>query len=116
MLFQLHIWRLSIKNLYLHPVRSMLTVLGIFIGVASVVWLLAISEGISREAQRQIEELVGQSGCQGHGYAGFDIQGQDRAFLPGIHGRRSSPSQRRRHCLPGRRPMVDRDSHRANNG
>ncbi|MEK6236865.1 MAG: ABC transporter permease, partial [Planctomycetales bacterium] len=57
MLFQLHIWRLSVKNLYLHPLRSMLTVLGIFIGVASVVWLLAISEGISREAQRQIEEL-----------------------------------------------------------
>ena len=51
------IWRLSVKNLYLHPLRSMLTVLGIFIGVASVVWLLAISEGISRAAQKQIEDL-----------------------------------------------------------
>ena len=48
---------MAIKTLLLHPLRSMLTVLGIFIGVASVVWLLAISEGISREAQRQIEEL-----------------------------------------------------------
>ncbi|MEO2008783.1 MAG: ABC transporter permease [Pirellulaceae bacterium] len=48
---------LAVKTLALHPMRSMLTVLGIFIGVASVVWLLAISEGISREAQRQIEEL-----------------------------------------------------------
>ena len=57
MLRQLRIWRLAVKTLYLHPLRSMLTVLGIFIGVASVVWLLAISEGISREAQRQIEEL-----------------------------------------------------------
>jgi len=57
MFFQIQTWRLSVKNLYLHPLRSMLTVLGIFIGVASVVWLLAISEGISREAQRQIEEL-----------------------------------------------------------
>jgi len=37
--------------------RSALTVLGIFIGVASVIWLLAIGEGISREAQRQIEDL-----------------------------------------------------------
>lgn len=55
--FQFRIWRLGVKNLFLHPMRSMLTVLGIFIGVASVVWLLAISEGISREAQRQIEEL-----------------------------------------------------------
>ncbi len=53
----LQIWMLAVKTLALHPMRSMLTVLGIFIGVASVVWLLAISEGISREAQRQIEEL-----------------------------------------------------------
>jgi len=57
MFFQLQTWRLSVKNLYLHPLRSGLTVLGIFIGVASVVWLLAISEGISNEAQRQIAEL-----------------------------------------------------------
>ena len=51
------LWRLGIKSLLLHPMRSLLTVLGIFIGVASVVWLLAIGEGISREAQRQISEL-----------------------------------------------------------
>src|SRR5436190_15124155 len=44
-------------SLLLHPHRSLLTVLGIFIGVASVIWLLAIGEGISQEAQRQIEGL-----------------------------------------------------------
>ncbi len=49
--------KLGIKSLLLHPLRSLLTVLGIFIGVASVIWLLAISEGISREAQKQIEGL-----------------------------------------------------------
>jgi putative ABC transport system permease protein len=49
--------RLGVKSLLLHPLRSLLTVLGIFIGVASVIWLLAISEGISNEAQRQIESL-----------------------------------------------------------
>jgi len=49
--------RQSAKSLLLHPLRSMLTVLGIFIGVTSVVWLLAISEGISRAAQKQIEDL-----------------------------------------------------------
>lgn len=48
---------LGVKSLWLHPLRSLLTVLGIFIGVASVIWLLAISEGISIEAQRQIEGL-----------------------------------------------------------
>ena len=53
----LRTWLLGIKSLLLHPMRSLLTVLGIFIGVASVIWLLAIGEGISSEAQRQIEGL-----------------------------------------------------------
>ena len=53
----LRTWRLGIKCLLLHPIRSALTVLGISIGVASVIWLLAIGEGISREAQKQIEGL-----------------------------------------------------------
>jgi putative ABC transport system permease protein len=50
-------WQLGIKSLLLHPMRSMLTVLGIFIGVASVIWLMAIGEGISLKAQEQIESL-----------------------------------------------------------
>lgn len=49
--------QLGIKSLLLHPLRSLLTVLGLFIGVASVIWLLAIGEGISIEAQRQIADL-----------------------------------------------------------
>lgn len=49
--------RLGIKSLRLNPLRSLLTCVGIFIGVSSVVWLLAISEGISLAAQKQIEDL-----------------------------------------------------------
>ena len=56
-MFWLRTWQLGIKSLLLHPLRSLLTVLGIFIGVASVIWLLAIGEGISRKAQEQIEGL-----------------------------------------------------------
>lgn len=56
-LFRLTIWKLGIKSLTLHPMQSGLTVLGIFIGIASVVWLLAIGEGISQKVQQQIEEL-----------------------------------------------------------
>ena len=51
------IWKAGIKSLSLHPMRSLLTILGIFIGIASVVWLLAIGEGISDRVQKQIEEL-----------------------------------------------------------
>ena len=50
-------WQLGIKSLFLHPMRSALTVLGIFIGVAAVIWLLAIGEGISQKAQEQIASL-----------------------------------------------------------
>ena len=57
MLFILRTFQLGIKSLWLHPMRSLLTVLGIFIGVASVIWLLAIGEGISQVAQKQIEGL-----------------------------------------------------------
>jgi len=50
-------WTLGVKTLYLHPMRSMLTILGIFIGVASVIWLLAIGEGISQKAQEEIARM-----------------------------------------------------------
>jgi len=50
-------WALGVKSLHLHPMRSILTVLGIFIGVASVIWLLAIGEGISAKAQEEIARL-----------------------------------------------------------
>ena len=53
----LRTWQIGAKSLMLHPLRSLLTVLGIFIGVASVIWLLAIGEGISQKAQEQIEGL-----------------------------------------------------------
>jgi putative ABC transport system permease protein len=48
---------IGIKSLMLKPMQSSLTILGIFIGVASVIWLLAIGEGISDEAQKQIADL-----------------------------------------------------------
>jgi len=53
----LRLCNLGVKSLLLHPLRSLLTVLGIFIGVASVIWLLAVGEGISVKAQEQIEGL-----------------------------------------------------------
>lgn len=52
---------LSIKSLLLHPLRSALTVLGIFIGVAGVIWLLSIGEGIGRAAEEQIAGLGAQN-------------------------------------------------------
>jgi len=55
--FQFRAWRLGVRSLWLHPMRSLLTILGILVGVASVIWLLAIGQGISAAVQHQIEGL-----------------------------------------------------------
>ncbi len=47
----------AIRGVLLHKLRSMLTVLGLVFGVASVIVMLAVAEGASRQAQRQIQAL-----------------------------------------------------------
>lgn len=49
--------RLGFKSLWLHRLRSLLTVLGIVFGVCSVIAMLAVGEGASHEAQEQIRQL-----------------------------------------------------------
>ena len=49
--------QLGLKNLLLHKLRSLLTMLGIVFGVFSVIAMLAIGEGASRQAQKQVLEL-----------------------------------------------------------
>jgi putative ABC transport system permease protein len=53
--------RLGIRSLWLHRLRSLLTVLGIVFGVSSVIAMLAIGEGASFEAQEQIKNLGSQN-------------------------------------------------------
>ena len=48
---------LGFKSLWLHRLRSLLTVLGIVFGVCSVIAMLAVGEGASFEAQEQIRRL-----------------------------------------------------------
>jgi putative ABC transport system permease protein len=48
---------LALRNLTLHKLRVLLTVLGLIFGVSSVIAMLAIAEGASLEAQRQIASL-----------------------------------------------------------
>ena len=49
--------RLGVKNLLLHKLRSLLTMLGLVFGVGSVIAMLAIGEGASEEAIAQIRRL-----------------------------------------------------------
>lgn len=50
-------FKLGIKSLWMHRLRSTLTMLGIIFGVSSVISMLAIGEGASRQAQEQIARL-----------------------------------------------------------
>jgi putative ABC transport system permease protein len=49
--------QLGLKSLWLHKLRSGLAILGIFIGVTAVIWLVAMGEGVSYQAQQQIKDL-----------------------------------------------------------
>jgi putative ABC transport system permease protein len=51
-----NIW-LGIENVLLHKLRSFLTMLGVVFGVGSVVAMLSVGEGASKEALEQIRKL-----------------------------------------------------------
>lgn len=53
--------RLGIGSIMLHKLRAMLTMLGMVFGVGSVIAMLAVGEGASREALEQIRKLGSQN-------------------------------------------------------
>ncbi|NLF73708.1 MAG: FtsX-like permease family protein [Candidatus Anammoximicrobium sp.] len=53
----LKIFELSVRNLMLNKLRSLLTMLGTILGVSSVIAMLAIGEGSKRKAVEQIRQL-----------------------------------------------------------
>ncbi len=50
-------FKLGLKSLFLQKLRSGLAALGIIIGTTAVIWLVAVGEGVSYQAQQQIKEL-----------------------------------------------------------
>ena len=57
MIFFFEIIRLGLKNIRLHKMRSSLTSLGIILGVAAVIVVVAIGEGNKRMTLREIRQL-----------------------------------------------------------
>jgi len=53
----LQTFRIGVYSLFLHKLRSALAVLGILIGITAVIWLVAMGEGVSYQAQQQIKDL-----------------------------------------------------------
>jgi putative ABC transport system permease protein len=55
--FVLETFVLGLKNLRLHKLRSLLTALGIILGVGAVIVMVAIGEGAKQAAMEQMEQL-----------------------------------------------------------
>jgi putative ABC transport system permease protein len=51
------LFRMGVKDLMLHKTRALLTTLGVVFGVSSVIAMLAVGEGASRQALEQISRL-----------------------------------------------------------
>ena len=49
--------KIGVKNLLLHKLRSLLTLLGVILGVGSVIAMLAVGEGSKKEALERIRNL-----------------------------------------------------------
>jgi len=73
------------KNIWLHKLRSFLTVLGIVFGVASVIAMLAIGEGASYEARKMIESLGSNNIIIKSVKLPADAKSQQVSFL-GVYG------------------------------
>src|SRR5205823_5029461 len=52
-----HTLRLGLKSIGVHRLRSTLTIMGIVLGVASVIVMLAVGEAARHQAIQQIREL-----------------------------------------------------------
>ncbi|MEK6703642.1 MAG: ABC transporter permease, partial [Planctomycetota bacterium] len=57
MFFLLETTRLGLTNLRLHLLRTVLTALGIILGVAAVIIMVSLGEGSKRAALLQIDRL-----------------------------------------------------------
>ena len=55
--FYLENFRLGLRNLLLHRLRSLLTALGIIFGVLAVIVMVALGQGGKEAARRQVEQL-----------------------------------------------------------
>jgi len=84
----------------MHGLRSTLTTLGIIFGVASVIAMLAIGEGASREAQEQIARLGSRNIIikTVKPPEGKDVSGQDDTMLE--YGLTYSDAERFRNSIP----------------
>ncbi len=111
--FYFRILKLGGANVRAHTLRSVLTVLGIVFGVCSVISMLSIGEGASREVQDQIKRLGSQNVIvrnvkppQDPSAASRSGQGRGRSPNSLDYGLRYEDAERLHSTLPSVEVMV----------
>ncbi len=98
--------RLGIKTLMLHKLRSFLTVLGVVFGVGSVIAMLSVGEGASKEALEQIRKLGSNNIILRAVKPTEDEEmGSKRSFMS-MYGLRYDDEQRIRETMPAVKRTV----------
>jgi len=98
--------QLGIKNLWRHRMRSMLTMLGVVFGVASVVAMLAVGEGASAQAMDQIRRLGSNNILLSAMKPQEDEAAGQRRSRMSIYGLTYDDDARLRETIPGVRRTV----------
>ena len=98
--------QLGVKNLWRHRMRSMLTMLGVVFGVASVVAMLAVGEGASAQAMDQIRRLGSNNILLSAIKPQEDEAAGQRRSRMSVYGLTYDDDARLRETLPGVRRTV----------
>jgi putative ABC transport system permease protein len=97
--------RIGIKDLWLHKLRSILTLLGVFFGVGSVVAMLAVGEGASAQALERIRRL-GSHNILLTATKAVEDEAPGQVRRVSIYGLTYDDEKRLRECFPTVRRIV----------
>ncbi len=98
--------RLGFKDVLLHKMRSLLTMLGVVFGVGSVIAMLAVGEGASQDAMAEIRKLGSQNIILTSVKPVEDDQAASAGGLMSLYGLLREDEQRIREGIPHVRRTV----------
>ncbi|MFI9591981.1 ABC transporter permease [Nonomuraea sp. NPDC052265] len=105
---QLEILRFALRGLLANKMRSALTTLGILIGVAAVILLVAVGEGSSQSIQKNIQRLGANTLTISPSFSGGGGGGGFGGRAPGGGGNTGPRTQARQLSLADAKALTDR--------
>ena len=98
--------QLGVRTLWLHKLRSLLTMLGVVFGVGSVIAMLAVGEGASKEALDQIRKLGSHNIIIDSAKPAEEEEARNVSVRMSIYGLRYDDEQRLAETFPTVRRTV----------